>query len=62
MNGEDFPPFNAGLFIKDAGLGAAVSWHQDDDMHWHNPGFDENIQGFNFMAQVYGSSLWRYAV
>ncbi|MDO7635969.1 MAG: phytanoyl-CoA dioxygenase family protein, partial [Porticoccaceae bacterium] len=31
INGEDFVPFHEGLFIKDAGLGAAVSWHQDGD-------------------------------
>ena len=29
VNGIDFAPFHEGLFIKDAGLGAAVSWHQD---------------------------------
>ena len=29
INGEDFAPFNEVLFIKDPGLGAAVSWHQD---------------------------------
>ncbi|MCR9212326.1 MAG: phytanoyl-CoA dioxygenase family protein [Proteobacteria bacterium] len=56
INGEDFAPFNEVLFIKDPGLGAAVSWHQDGDTHWESPDFDENIHGFNFMAQVYGSS------
>lgn len=56
INGEDFAPFNEVLFIKDAGLGAAVSWHQDGDTHWGNPKFDEGIHGFNFMAQVYGST------
>ena len=56
VNGEDFAPFNEVLFIKDPGLGAAVSWHQDGDTHWNNPDFDENIHGFNFMAQVYGST------
>ncbi len=56
INGEDFSPFNEVLFIKDPGLGAAVSWHQDGDTHWDNPDFDENIHGFNFMAQAYGSS------
>lgn len=56
VNGEDFAPFNEVLFIKDAGLGAAVSWHQDGDTHWDNPEFDEGIHGFNFMAQVYGST------
>jgi len=56
INGEDFAPFNEVLFIKDPGLGAAVSWHQDGDTHWGSPGFDEGIHGFNFMAQVYGST------
>ena len=56
VNGEDFAPFNEVLFIKDAGLGAAVSWHQDGDTHWDSPDFDEGIHGFNFMAQVYAST------
>ncbi len=56
INGPDFTPFTEGLFIKDAGLGAAVSWHQDGDTHWDNPDFDEDIHGFNFMGQVYGST------
>ena len=56
VNGEDFAPFNEVLFIKDPGLGAAVSWHQDGDTHWDHPDFDEGIHGFNFMAQVYGST------
>ncbi|MEM7359074.1 MAG: phytanoyl-CoA dioxygenase family protein [Pseudomonadota bacterium] len=56
INGKDFAPFNETLFIKDPGLGAAVSWHQDGDTHWDSPDFDEGIHGFNFMAQVYGST------
>ncbi|MGB1244991.1 MAG: phytanoyl-CoA dioxygenase family protein [Porticoccaceae bacterium] len=56
INGDDFTPFHEGLFIKDAGLGAAVSWHQDGDTHWDSENFDEGIHGFNFMAQVYGST------
>ena len=56
VNGHDFTPFHEGLFIKDAGLGAAVSWHQDGDTHWNSPDFDENSHGFNFMGQVYGST------
>ena len=56
VNGEDFAPFNEVLFIKDAGVGAAVSWHQDGDTHWESEAFDEGIHGFNFMAQVYGST------
>lgn len=56
INGPDFVPFTEGLFIKDAGVGAAVSWHQDGDTHWEHPNFDQDIHGFNFMGQVYGST------
>ena len=56
VNGKDFAPFNEVLFIKDAGVGASVSWHQDGDTHWDSEAFDEGIHGFNFMAQVYGST------
>ncbi|GAA5315160.1 MAG: hypothetical protein AseanaTS_03640 [Candidatus Pelagadaptatus aseana] len=56
VNGDDFAPFNESLFIKEPGLGAAVSWHQDGDTHWHSPDFNENIHGFNFMAQAFGST------
>jgi len=56
INGDDFAPFNESLFIKDPGIGAAVSWHQDGDTHWNSDDFDEDIHGFNFMAQVYGST------
>ena len=56
VNGEDFAPFNEALFIKEPGIGAAVSWHQDGDTHWDSDRFDEGIHGFNFMAQAYGST------
>jgi hypothetical protein len=56
VNGKDFAPFHECLFIKDPGIGAAVSWHQDGDTHWDSKDFDEGIHGFNFMAQVYGST------
>jgi ectoine hydroxylase-related dioxygenase (phytanoyl-CoA dioxygenase family) len=56
INGPDFAPFNEALFIKEPGIGAAVSWHQDGVTHWNSPEFDEDIHGFNFMAQVYGST------
>ncbi len=56
INGPDFAPFNEALFIKEPGIGAAVSWHQDDVTHWDSSDFDEDIHGFNFMAQVYGST------
>ncbi|NND83509.1 MAG: phytanoyl-CoA dioxygenase [Gammaproteobacteria bacterium] len=56
INGEDFAPFNEVIFFKDPGLGAAVSWHQDGDTHWDSPAFDEDIHGFNFMAQLYDTT------
>ena len=56
INGNDFAPFNESLFIKDPGVGAAVSWHQDGDTHWASENFDEGVHGFNFMAQAYGST------
>lgn len=56
INGVDFAPFNEALFIKDPGIGAAVSWHQDGVTHWDSAAFDEDIHGFNFMAQLYGST------
>jgi len=56
VNGKDFTPFHEGLFIKDAGLGPAVSWHQDGDTHWDSPDFDEGSHGFNLMGQIYGST------
>jgi len=56
INGEDFTPFNEALFIKEPGVGAAVSWHQDGVTHWDSEDFNEDIHGFNFMVQVYGST------
>ena len=56
INGKDFAPFNETLFIKESGIGAAVSWHQDGTTHWDSEAFDEDIHGFNFMAQLYGST------
>lgn len=56
INGPDFTPFNEALFIKEPGIGAAVSWHQDGVTHWNSPDFNEDIHGFNFMAQVFGST------
>ena len=56
INGEDFAPFNEALFIKEPGVGAAVSWHQDGVTHWDSEDFNEDIHGFNFMVQVYGST------
>ena len=56
INGPDFTPFNEALFIKEPGVGAAVSWHQDGVTHWESEVFNEDIHGFNFMVQVYGST------
>ena len=54
INGEDFTPFNEGLWIKYPRLGGSVAWHQDGVTHWDKPDLDENTHGFNFMAQLYG--------
>ncbi|MCW5624992.1 MAG: phytanoyl-CoA dioxygenase family protein [Burkholderiales bacterium] len=54
INGDDFAPFNEGLFIKEPGRGASVAWHQDGLTHWDSPDWDEGVHGFNFMAQLYG--------
>jgi hypothetical protein len=56
INGEDFVPFADALFIKEPGLGASVAWHQDGTTHWNNPIWDQFCHGFNFMAQLYGST------
>ena len=56
VNGDDFVPFNEALFIKAPGLGASVAWHRDGVTHWESPDWDEGTHGFNFMAQLYGST------
>ena len=62
INGEDFTPFNEAVWIKQAGLGGSVAWHQDGWTHWDSPALDEGTHGFNFMAQLYGcnaaNGLW----
>ncbi len=62
INGEDFTPFNEAVWIKQAGLGGSVAWHQDGWTHWDSPLLDEGTHGFNFMAQLYGcnatNGLW----
>jgi hypothetical protein len=62
IHGPDFTPFNEALFIKQPGLGSSVAWHQDGVTHWDSPDFDQGSHGFNFMAQLYGSTsangLW----
>ena len=56
INGEDFVPFSDALFIKEPGKGASVAWHQDGITHWGNKIWDPFCHGFNFMAQLYGST------
>ncbi len=62
VNGDDFTPFNEAVWIKQAGLGGSVAWHQDGWTHWESPALDEGTHGFNFMAQLYGcnaiNGLW----
>lgn len=62
VNGEDFTPFNEAAWIKQAGLGGSVAWHQDGWTNWDSPELDEGTHGFNFMAQLYGcnavNGLW----
>ena len=54
LNGDDFTPFNEGIFIKDPGLGPSVAWHRDGVTHWDSPDWDQGTHGFNMMAQLYG--------
>jgi len=56
VNGEDFVPFTEALFIKEPGRGASVAWHQDGTTQWDRPDWDEGTHGFNFMAQLFGST------
>ncbi len=52
INGPDFTPFADSIWIKEPGLGTSVAWHQDGTTHWDHPNWDEDIHGFNFMAQL----------
>ena len=62
INGADFTPFAESIFVKQPGLGASVAWHQDGTTHWDSPDLDDETHGFNFLAQLYGSTprngLW----
>jgi hypothetical protein len=62
VNGADFVPYNDVIFIKQPGLGGAVSWHQDGATHWDSPDWDHGIHGFNFQVQLYpttaANALW----
>lgn len=56
VNGSDFTPFTESVIVKPAGLGPSVAWHRDGTTHWDSPALDEGTHGFNFMAQLYGST------
>jgi ectoine hydroxylase-related dioxygenase (phytanoyl-CoA dioxygenase family) len=56
INGDDFVPFNEAVIIKKPGEGASFAWHQDGVTHWNKPDWDQDTHGFNFMAQLYGST------
>ena len=56
VNGDDFVPFNEVTFLKEPGLGVSVAWHQDGTTHWDSPDWNQGKHGFNFMAQIYGST------
>ena len=56
VNGADFVPFNEVTFMKEPGLGISVAWHQDGTTHWDATHWDQGAHGFNFMAQLYGST------
>ena len=62
FNGDDFSPFNEGIWIKHPKLGGSVAWHQDGTTHWESTEFHQGSHGFNFMAQLYGcnstNGLW----
>ena len=56
INGPDFTPFTESIIVKPPGLGASVAWHQDGTKQWEKPDWDQGTHGFNFMAQLYGST------
>ena len=60
--GDDFVPYNEVTFVKEAGLGPSVAWHQDGTTHWNAPDWDLGAHGFNFMTQLYpstaGNGVW----
>ena len=62
INGADFVPYNDAIFVKQAGVGGSVAWHQDGVTHWESPDWDEGIHGFNFQVQLYPTTpancLW----
>ena len=62
INGPDFVPYNDAIFVKQAGVGGSVAWHQDGVTHWDSPEWDAGIHGFNFQVQLYPTTpancLW----
>lgn len=62
VNGPDFTPFTEVIWVKQARLGAAVSWHQDGTTHWDSPDLDQGTHGFNYMVNLYptnaDNALW----
>ena len=62
INGPDFVPYNDAVFVKQAGVGGSVAWHQDGVTHWESPDWDEGSHGFNFQVQLYPTTpancLW----
>ncbi len=62
VNGGDFTPYNDVIFVKQGGVGGAVSWHQDGATHWDDPAWDDSIHGFNFQVQLHpttaANALW----
>lgn len=50
--GPDFVPYNDSIFLKEAGLGASIAWHQDGTTHWGSAGWHPDVHGTNFMAQL----------
>ncbi len=62
INGPDFVPYNDAIFVKKAGIGGSVAWHQDGATHWEHPNWHPGIHGFNFQVQLYATTpanaLW----
>lgn len=50
--GADFVPYNDSIFLKEAGLGASIAWHQDGTTHWGAPDWHPLSHGVNCMAQL----------
>ena len=56
INGPDFTPFAESIIVKLPNLGASVAWHQDGTTQWDNSDWNQGTHGFNFMAQLFGST------